>query len=457
MLFSRILLTSGLAAGALAASWIVPGADWKDTAGNTIDAHGGMIYQHEANFYWIGQAANDGKSPLSGPRSTDLLNWTPLGAQAAIKWMWRPKIATPNGSFWIYGQVDRSVQALVSSQIEGGYKVNGPAVRIPPNSYSYSDTGMFQDPDTQTWYLMTSADHNIVQINQINPDGTIGDEVNQLIPALMDYEAGGSYEAPGMFKVDNIYFLIVSGKTGWRSNPNQMFWADSIDGNLTGPFEIAPVEENTYNSQNTFELTIKGSKQTTYIYMGDSWDSKGGPSSTYIWLPMKVDATAHTLALEYHAMWKVDVTTGEVSWPTTKKRYEAEAAAISGRAVDTQSQVVFQNITGTGKPQWLALHYTVNNAAVGEAHLAINDQPVPTKISDMNCRAGRQKTIPVELTLKPGDVNKITFGVTGEKGQFASTIFFSPAFGCTIARTVLTSGVPDFEAHLDGIEIFEDA
>ncbi|KAJ5042810.1 uncharacterized protein L3040_004203 [Drepanopeziza brunnea f. sp. 'multigermtubi'] len=437
MLFSRILLTSGLAAGALAASWIVPGADWKDTAGNTIDAHGGMIYQHEANFYWIGQAANDDVTPYLY-KSTDLLNWTPLGAQAAIKWMWRPKIATPNGSFWIYGQVDRSVQALVSSQIEGGYKVNGPAVRIPPNSYSYSDTGMFQDPDTQTWYLMTSADHNIVQINQINPDGTIGDEVNQL--------TGGSYEAPGMFKVDNIYFLIVSGKTGWRSNPNQMFWADSIDGNLTGPFEIAPVEENTYNSQNTFELTIKGSKQTTYIYMGDSWDSKGGPSSTYIWLPMKVDATAHTLALEYHAMWKVDVTTGEVSWPTTKKRYEAEAAAISGRAaikdcqgciskrsvhqIDTQSQVVFQNITGTGKPQWLALHYTVNNAAVGEAHLAINDQPVPTKISDMNCRAGRQKTIPVELTLKPGDVNKITFGVTGEK---------------------------DFEAHLDGIEIFEDA
>ncbi|KAI9048980.1 hypothetical protein LZ554_006829 [Drepanopeziza brunnea f. sp. 'monogermtubi'] len=437
MLFSRILLASGLAVGALAASWIVPGAVWKDTNGNTIDAHGGMIYQRGADFYWIGQAANDSVTPYLY-KSTDLLNWTPLGAQAAIQWMWRPKIAKPNGSFWIYGQVDRLVQPLISSQMEGGYEVNGAAVRIPPNDYSYSDTGMFLDPDTQTWYLMTSADHNIVQINRINADGTIGDRVNQL--------TAGSYEAPGMFKVDNIYFLIVSGKTGWRSNPNKMFWSEGIDGKLNGPFDIAPVEEKTYNSQNTFELTIKGSKETTYIYMGDSWDSKGGPSSTYIWLPMAVDATAHTVALEYHAMWKVDVTTGEVSWPTTKKRYEAEAAAISGRAaikdcqgciskrsvhqIDTQSQVVFQNITGTGKPQWLALHYTVNDAAAGEAHLAINDQPVPTKISDMNCRAGQQKTIPVELTLKPGDVNTITFGVTGKI---------------------------DFEAHLDGIEIFEDA
>ena len=30
--------------------------------------------------------------------------------------------------------------------------------------------------------------------------------------------------------------------------------------------------------------------------------------------------------------------------------------------VDTKSQVVFRNVTGTGKPQWISLHYTVNNA-----------------------------------------------------------------------------------------------
>lgn len=33
--------------------------------------------------------------------STDLLNWTPLGAQAKIQGMWRPKIAKPNGKFWV--------------------------------------------------------------------------------------------------------------------------------------------------------------------------------------------------------------------------------------------------------------------------------------------------------------------------------------------------------------------
>lgn len=45
--------------------------------------------------------------------------------------------------------------------------------------------------------------------------------------------------------------------------------------------------------------------------------------------------SAHTVTLQYHAMWKVDVNTGVVSYPTTKKRYEAEDAVLSGAACMT--------------------------------------------------------------------------------------------------------------------------
>jgi hypothetical protein len=69
-----------------------------------------------------------------------------------------------------------------------------------------------------------------------------------------------------------------------------MFYSTSITGPWKGPYDIAPQEEKTYNSQNTFEFAIQGSKQMTYMYMGDSWDSKGGPSSNYIWLPMTVNS-----------------------------------------------------------------------------------------------------------------------------------------------------------------------
>lgn len=184
---------------------------------------------------------------------------------------------------------------------------------------------MFLDDDDQTWYLLTSADHNNVQINRINADGAIGDRVNVL--------AKGAYEAPGMFKVNGIYYLIVSGKTGWRSNPNQMFWAEKlVGGSWNGPYGIAPEVQKTYNSQNTFELAIKGSSKTTYVYMGDSWDSKGGPDSNYVWLPISVDTAGKKVSLDYHAQWRIDVRTGEVSVPALKRRYEAERAEVIGRA-----------------------------------------------------------------------------------------------------------------------------
>lgn len=178
---------------------------------------------------------------------------------------------------------------------------------------------MFRDDDG-TWYLLTSADHNNVQVNKINSDGSIGSRVN--------YLAKGAYEAPGMFKVNGIYYLIVSGKTGWRSNPNKVFWASSLTGSWNGGDNIAPEGEKTYNSQNTHEFTIKGSKKTTYIYMGDSWDSKGGPSSNYVWLPMNVDTSNKKVTLEYHAQWRIDVSTGEVTTPSKKRRYEAEDAEL---------------------------------------------------------------------------------------------------------------------------------
>ncbi|CZR60141.1 uncharacterized protein PAC_10037 [Phialocephala subalpina] len=457
MLFPRLTLVSSAVSGALAASWIVPGAVWTDTSGNKIDAHGGGIVQRGDTFYWIGQSTSDSISPYLYS-STDLLNWTNLGKQASIQQLWRPKIAKPNGSFWIYGQVDRNIQALVSTQMVGGYVTHGAAVTIPPNSYTYSDTGMFKDTDG-SWYILTSADHNISTnsilvlsirhlthlIVQYKSTKSTRTDPSEPEPLNSIRPAAGAYEAPGILKVDGVYFLIVSAKTGWRSNPNKMFYSTSITGSWTGPFDIAPQAENTYNSQNTFELTISGSKQTTYMYMGDSWDSKGGTSSNYIWLPIAVSSSAKTFSLQYHAMWKIDVGTGVVSYPTTKKRYEAEDAVITGRAavtscndciskravhrIGSDSQVTFQNVIGTGHPQWFSIHYSVNSPEIGEAHIFVNDEPRPTNISLFNSRAGYHKVVPMELTLKPGNVNTITFGAMGSE---------------------------DFEVHIDGIELFED-
>lgn len=78
--------------------------------------------------------------------STNLLDWTPCAnPQNAIQYMWRPKLAKPNGSWWIYGQVDRNVQALKSSTINDNYAVSGGKVTLPPNGY----TCMYLHPSTE--------------------------------------------------------------------------------------------------------------------------------------------------------------------------------------------------------------------------------------------------------------------------------------------------------------------
>lgn len=43
---------------------------------------------------------------------------------------------------------------------------------------------------------------------------------------------------------------------------------------------------------------------------------------------------------------------------------------------------------------------------------------MPTKISLLNCRAGYHKVVPVEITLRPGDINTITFGGKGSASMY---------------------------------------
>ncbi|KAI0964834.1 glycosyl hydrolase [Xylaria arbuscula] len=387
---------------ALSGSWIAPGAVWYDTNGKKIDAHGGGIVQRGSIFYWIGQSAEN-ETPMMYS-SSDLLNWQNLGAQSTVSAMWRPKYVKPNGSFWLFGQQDRYSLSLKSSQLVGGYAQSA-KVYLPPNSYSYSDTGMFEDPTTNTWYLLTSADHNIVQINQINADGTLGKEVSSL--------NAGAYEAPGLFYADGVYFLICSAKTGWRANPNKVFWAASIAGPWTGGTDIAPEGEKTYGSQNTFELTITGSQKTTYIFMGDAWDSTGGVSSNYMWLPMTVDTSGKTVTLDYYAMWAVDVETGAISSAKANKRYEANHLLSKRTTGSGSTEITFWNVTGTGSMQWLAFDYTVNKQNAGDAYVVVNNEPA-VNISSLNSRAGYHHLVPVQLKLRSGDDNTIVFGSIGQ-------------------------------------------
>jgi hypothetical protein len=54
-------------------------------------------------------------------------------------------------------------------------------------------------------------------------------------------------------------------------------------------------------------LKIKGTKKTTYLYIGDQWDSNSVWDSRYIWLPIQVDEKSKRLSVEWHDVYDLDV------------------------------------------------------------------------------------------------------------------------------------------------------
>ncbi|KAJ6592225.1 Arabinanase/levansucrase/invertase [Mycena vulgaris] len=426
-------LLSSFVSTALAVSFIVPGAVWTDTSGTKILAHGGHVIKVGSTFYWLGYSVAAGVQP-NIYSSTDLMNWTHVGiASKAISGMYRPKFVSSGGKWYIWGQVNREIVTLVApgtTPASTAYTLTGSPQLLPPDARSFSDMGVFVD-DNGSNYFVTSADSNNLQINNINAGTpiTIGTRVADI---------GASIEGPGLFKASGVYYLIVSSKTGYRPDPDKSYWATSLAGPWTGTTDIAPESVNTYNSQNSAELVIQGTSTTSYIFLGDAWDANGTDASNYEWLPISVTMSTHTLTLQNHAMWSINPTTGVVtSTGFVNTTFLAADGIVGGSAVvkkravhniNSSSNVTFTNVVGRGDKQWVSFRYTVSNVTAGEAHVSVNGGPI-INLSELNSRAGHFLTVPVALSLKDG-ANALTFGATAADGQ-------------------------DFEAHLEGIQVFD--
>ncbi|KAF2099495.1 Arabinanase/levansucrase/invertase [Rhizodiscina lignyota] len=377
-----------------ARKWIVPGALWYDTTGAKIDAHGAGMWKVCSTYYLTGSSYASSMQPRTYS-STDLTNWVNRGIQFPIPNMFRPKMFYTGDRYWIFGQVNRTVQSLWSHTPIGGWH-NGTDMLDPHNSttnFGITDQGVFADTDGKVYYL-ASADHNNLQVNIIRPNGTVGEIIGDI---------SGAYEAPGCFKVDGTYFIVTSNKTAYAPNPDKVFWATDLHGPWNGPQDIAPESTNTYNSQNTYDLVVEGSERTTYVYTGDEWTIEGDPRSNYVWLPMSVDGT--NVTLQYHPIWRVDVRTGEISTPEPGRWYKAP------RASPCNSPVTFTNVKGTGAMRWVSFYYTVSDPTAGDAQISINGAAA-ANISTYNSRAGYSEVVPVGLKLKRGR-NSIEVSCTG--------------------------------------------
>jgi hypothetical protein len=294
------------------------GGTWYTTSGSQITAHGGQVLKEGSTYYWIGEVdtSGGGFAGINCYSSPNLTSWTLVGDilppessgdLESSDLVERPKVlynsSTKKYVMWMHIWNGDKVGYATSSSVCGTYSYQGSSQPLGNPSY---DIGSFQDTNGDAYLLSADYDNGII-VYQMNSDYTAP-------VSIVDGESTwGDREAPAMFKANGYYFLICSHETGWSSNDDQYSYATSISGPWSALADVATAGTDTYNSQSTYVVPVTGSSTTTYMYMGDRWDSGDITDSTYVWLPIEI--TGHTLFIPDESTWYLDLTTG--TWSTT--------------------------------------------------------------------------------------------------------------------------------------------
>ncbi|KAF2456989.1 glycosyl hydrolase family 43 protein [Lineolata rhizophorae] len=320
---------------------VVPGATW--TANNTgthIQAHGGGITVADGRYYWVGEDKTNGSAfqNINCYSSTDLVQWTFVGALLSRQGsgdlgpervVERPKVVwnQNSGQYVLFLHIDSSnygeakVGIATSSEVCGQYEYRG---SFRPLGYQSRDMGVFVDEDG-SGYLLTEDRENGLRIDALSADF-----LNVTFPTYVFSE---SIESPALVKHQGVYFIFGSHLTGWDTNDNVYATATSLSGLWSSWTNFADKGSNTYNSQTSFILPLRANTNgggTEALYMGDRWVPDNLMRSTYIWLPLSLDADSRTARLTNTDAFPLsrDASSGQWTselWPN-KQTYQAETA-----------------------------------------------------------------------------------------------------------------------------------
>ena len=330
---------------------IYSGVSWFDNRGEVVSAHGANIVKDKGRYYLFGEKHTDTSNVFVGFNcysSSDLYNWKfeslalpiqnsgklgPNRVGERVKVMKCPK----TGEYVMYMHADtisykdQFVGYATSSTITGPYTFKGPLLynNKPVRKW---DMGTFQDTDGTGYVLIHGG-----EIYKLS------DDYKSIIEQTHKNMVAG-FESPTIFKKDNIYYFLGSHLTSWERNDNYYYTASALKGTWTYRGIFAPEGKLTWNSQTTFVLPITGSKDTTYMFMGDRWSFPHQASSaTYIWQPLSISGTSLSIPT-YQEAWKVDLKTGKVSLPISKGKVidnmDKDKISYSGQWQQTSSDTL---------------------------------------------------------------------------------------------------------------------
>ena len=294
---------------------IVSGAEWFDTDGNRINAHGGGILFHDGVYYWYGEIKGDStywnpKVPswecyrteaggVSCYSSKDLVNWKFEGVALAPEMndstselhfsnvLERPKVIyndkTNKFVMWLHVDSHDYAKAAagvaVSDSPIGPFQYQG---SMRPNDAMSRDMTLFKDDDGKAYHVYSSEENRTLYISLLTDDYL--HPTGQFTRNFIDK----SREAPAVFKRNDKYFILSSGCTAWDPNQAEYAVADSMLGEWTEKGDPCSGKDAqiTFYGQSTNVIKVEGLKDA-YIVMFDKWKKTDLIDSRYIWLPIR--------------------------------------------------------------------------------------------------------------------------------------------------------------------------
>ncbi|KAF7319882.1 Galactan 1,3-beta-galactosidase [Mycena kentingensis (nom. inval.)] len=419
-----------LCATSASAAVIVPGAPWVDTAGNSIQAHGGGFLKVNSTYFWLGEdkAADSGLfHAVRCYSSTDLTTWTrqndaltPIANTmiSSSNIVERPKVLfnRQNQEYVMWFHSDTSNYGAAQVGVATAKTPCGPYTwkgSFRPLGAESRDEGVFQDDDAaQTSYLLYASDNNQnFKISRMDANYyNVTTQVNQL--------SASTLESPGIVKRSGVYYLFASHTTGWDPNPNKWFRGSTISGAFSAQADIAPAATRTFYSQNAFDFPLASGNA---IYMGDRWRSDRLSISSYIWLPLTWASGSPQLI--WADVWTLNLAAG--TWTIASgTTYEAESGTISGSAT-LASDASFSGgravgflgnggsvtitVQGIGAAQWVSCYIANGDSTWRTTTVSVNGGTAVV-LQQPNTGGGHViLSIPIKLTLRSGS-NTITFG-----------------------------------------------
>ncbi|WP_163407406.1 family 43 glycosylhydrolase [Flavobacterium ajazii] len=413
---------------------IYSGTPWFDQNGNVVSAHGANIIKEKDTFYLFGEAHTDASNAFTGFNcysSKDLYNWKfesialpqqksgKLGTNRVGE---RPKVmkCPKTGEFIMFMHADtltykdQFVGYAVSKKIKGPYQFKGPLL-FQGKPIKKWDMGTFQDTDGSGYILVHGG-----EIYKLNDDfKSVTEKVNENITS--------GFESPTMLKKDGLYYFIGSHLTSWEKNDNYYYTSNSLKGPWQSQGLIAPEGTLTWNSQSTFVLPIQGTKDTTYMFMGDRWSfPKQASSATYVWQPLVISGTSISIP-EYKDSWEINTITGLTSVADnndiiikntdTQIQYKGNWKETASESRSDEKDASF---TVRFAGEQIALYSTVGSEN-GYAEVVLTNEKGKVIVSafvDMYSKFSTLTQVFRSPLLKKGNYN-LTVSVTGERPNWS--------------------------------------